>query len=72
MSGNNGFPTNSKNLKAEDIYNCDEGGLYYRVLPDNLLSFKTVLTMNNITVLLAYNMTRIDKNLLLIQKPKLF
>ena len=66
------IPTFLKNFCADDIYNADETGLYYRATPDGSLCYKHIAlsgykkAMDRITVLCCANMTGTDKRKLLI------
>ena len=56
-----------KEYKPEDIYNADETGLFYRLLPDRTLEFKNVdchggkQSKERITALVCANMSGTDK-----------
>ena len=68
--------------ESKDIYNCDETGIFFKMLPDKSLTFKTESahgtksSKERLTVLVASNMTGSDKNPLLVigksQKPRCF
>ena len=51
-----------QNYEAKDIFNCDENGLFYKLLPNKSLSFKgqkcagVKLSKDRITVLFYVNM----------------
>ncbi|XP_041347231.1 tigger transposable element-derived protein 4-like [Gigantopelta aegis] len=66
------LPEILQKYKAEDIYNADETGLYYRALPDGTLAAKkdqvsgSKKAMDRVTVLVACNMTGTDKRKLLV------
>lgn len=70
------------NFCADDIYNADETGLYYRATPDGSLCYKHIelsgykKAMDRITVLCCANMSGTDKRKLLVigksAKPRCF
>ncbi|XP_035204715.1 tigger transposable element-derived protein 6-like [Stegodyphus dumicola] len=66
------IPTFLENFCADDIYNADETGLYYRATPDGSLCYKHIAltgykkVMDRITVLCCTNMSGSDKRKLLI------
>ncbi|XP_035212025.1 tigger transposable element-derived protein 6-like [Stegodyphus dumicola] len=66
------IPTFLENFCADDIYNADETGLYYRATPDGSLCYKHIAltgykkAMDRITVLCCTNMSGTDKRKLLI------
>jgi hypothetical protein len=68
--------------KPDDIYNADETGIFYKLLPDKTLEFKTVdchggkRSKERLTVLVCANMSGNDKLPLLVigkaEKPRCF
>ena len=65
------------NYKPEDVYNCNETGLYYRVLPDGTLAARSEVisggkeAKDRVTILVCANMNGSDKRpLLMIGKSK--
>ena len=63
----NVLPTLLLRYEPEDVYNCDETGLYYRATPDGTLMLRSESVSGSkkkkerLTVLLACNMTGNDK-----------
>lgn len=66
------LPVFLENFNADDIYNADETGLYYRATPDGSLTYKHVelsgskKAMDRVTVLCCSNMSGTDKRKLLV------
>lgn len=66
------LPSLFNEYKPEDIFNCDETGIYYRAMPDGTLAHKTEATSGSktakdrITALVCANMTGTDKRKLLV------
>ncbi|CAG8717949.1 2674_t:CDS:2, partial [Dentiscutata erythropus] len=60
----------------EDVYNVDETGLYYRMMPNQTLATKLVKgqkkVKDRITILFCINATSMDKLKLLVIKPHCF
>ncbi|GFO12527.1 tigger transposable element-derived protein 6 [Plakobranchus ocellatus] len=71
-----------ENYNADDIFNADETGVFYKCLPDKTLDFKGNVCIggkkakNRLTILLAANMSGSEKLPLLIigksAKPRCF
>lgn len=51
---------------ADNVYNADEMGIYYRALPDGTLNFRSEKTKDRVTALVCVNMTGTDKRKLLV------
>ena len=66
------IPILLQNFCADDIYNADETGLYYRAMPDGSLCYKhdtlssSKKAMDRVTVLCCSNMSGTDKRKLLV------
>ena len=62
--------------KPRNVYNADETGIYYRALPDGMLTFSTdslsssKKVKDRVTVLVAVNMDGTDKRPLFIVKKQ--
>ena len=65
-----------KEYDANDIYNCDETSMYWRLLPTRTFSFKDASKKGNkkafdrVTILLMTNMNGTDKSIFVIGKSK--
>ena len=76
------LPKLLEQYSAEDVYNADETGLYYRAMPDGSLYYKyenlmgSKRAMDRITILVCANMSGTDKKKLLVigksAKPRCF
>ncbi|XP_028677229.1 tigger transposable element-derived protein 4-like [Erpetoichthys calabaricus] len=76
------LPEIHEKFQADNIYNADETGLYYRATPDGSLSYNHVAlsgskkVMDRVTVLCCSNMSGTDKRKLLVigksAKPRCF
>lgn len=68
----NKWPLLRQNFRDEDIFNCDETGLFYKLTPDRTLKFKGEsckggkLSKERITVLVTANLTGSEKRQLMI------
>lgn len=66
------LPELIRNYKPEDIYNCDETGIYYRAMPEGTLAQKSESVSGSkkakdrITALVCTNMSGTDKRKLLV------
>ena len=66
------LPELLKNYKPDDVYNCDETGIYYRAMPEGTLAQKSESVSGSkkakdrITDLVCTNMTGTDKRKLLV------
>lgn len=72
----------NKKYTPDDIFNADEGGIFYKITPDKTLKFKgekcvgAKLSKECITVLVAANMSGIEKRKIMVigksKKPQCF